>query len=149
MPLVTKLSDACDALVDLFSANIEDLAIGDGGIFYGDQERIPTSPAICVEPNEKRSSLYGGGRMTEVTLSVYVLVYHSEVRSLQDNRRDADKLAEDVTDLLNADATFSGRATHCYVTSVQSGYSTKTNTTMRSSRIVFELTSQERLPQNL
>lgn len=148
MSLAVRLSDVCDRLVLLFEDNAVDLGIADGGIFYGDQERIPVSPAVCVEPDVKKSELYGAGRMTEVNFRIYILVYHSELRNVQSNRRDADILAEDITDLLNADATFFGLAIHCYVSEAQSGYSNKQNTTLRSTRIQFELKSQERLPNN-
>ena len=124
------------------------LGIADGGVFYGDQERIPASPAVCVEPNTKKVSLYGAGRMTEVFLEVYLLVYHSEIRDLQSNRRDADRLAEDIATLVNTDGTFFGLAIHCYVTEMQSGYSNKQNTTLRSTRITFQVETQERLPNN-
>lgn len=148
MPLATKLSEVCDALVELLRDASEDLGIAEGGVFYGDQERIPVSPAVCVEPNTKKSVLKGAGRMTEVDLEVYLLVYHSDIRNVQANRRDADKLAEAIADLVNVDGTFSGLAIHCYVSESQSGYSNKQNTTLRSTRVTFALTSQERLPNN-
>jgi hypothetical protein len=148
MALAVKLSEVCDDLITMLAAQAEKYGIPDEGIFYGDQERIPVSPCICVEPYTKAATLYGAGRMTEVILQVYVLVYHSEIRDLESNRRDADRLAEDLSDLLNYDATFGGRAIHCFVSEVQSGYSQKQNTTVRSSKITFEVRSQERLNNN-
>jgi hypothetical protein len=148
MALVTKLSEACDVLVQLFEDQAESLGIAEGGVFYGDQERIPVSPAVCVEPNVKKSALYGAGRMTEVALQVYVMVYHSELRDVGSNRKDADLLAETITDLLNSQANFYGNAIHCFVSEVQSGYSQKQNTTLRSTRVTFDIQSQERLPNN-
>lgn len=149
MTLATKLSEVCDALVFKLEVAAPELGIADKGVFYGDQARLPVSPAVCVEPNEKRTNLYAVGRMTEVTLSVYILVYHSDVKDVASNRRDADILAEDISDLLNADAKLDNTAIHSYVTNVQSGYSTKANSTMRSTRITFEIETQERLPQDL
>jgi hypothetical protein len=146
MTLATKLSEVCDRTVLLFREQAEGLGIEESAIFYGDQERIPISPAVCVEPGEKKVELYGAGRMTEVNFVVYILTYHSELRDLESNRRDADRLAETITDLLNADAGFFGLAIHCFVSNVSSGYATKTNNTLRASRITFELKSQERLP---
>lgn len=147
--MITTLSEACRDIVSNMTARAESLGIAEGGVFYGDQVRLPVSPAICVESNEKRVALYGAGRMTDIVLSVYILVYHSEVRDIESNREDADVLAEAICDVLNADAKFGDKATHSYVTNVQSGYSTKANNTMRSTRITFEIESQERLPQNL
>lgn len=148
MPLVTKLSEVCDKLVLVLEGEAENLGIAEGGIFYGDQERLPVSPAVCVEPYTKKAEVYGAGRMTEVNFLVYILVYHSEIRDLSTNRRDADRLAEAIADLLNSVANFYEMAIHCFVSESQSGYSQKQNTTLRSTRITFEVKSQERLPNN-
>jgi len=148
MALLTEMSELCDMLIALFIEEAEGLQVEEAGIFYGDQERIPTSPAICVEPDDKKSDLYGAGRMTEVDFVVYILCYHSELRAIQSNRRDADRLAERVTTLLNSNANFYGRAIHCFVSANSSGYATKQNNTFRANRITFNLKSQERLPNN-
>lgn len=149
MPLAVDLSTVGDWGVALMQANAQSLGIPDNGIFYGDQERIPVSPTVCVETGDKKAGLYGAGRMTELKLTIYFLVYHSEIRAVQSNRRDADILAETIGKLLNSDATMGGLAIHSFVNQISSGYATKQNTTMRASRIEFEVTSQERLPNNL
>jgi hypothetical protein len=146
MALVTKLSEVCDRLVLLFRTQAPDLGIEEKAIFYGDQERIPISPAVCIEPGEKNVEMYGAGRMTELDLIVYVLAYHSEIQDLETNRRDADRLGETIADLLNADSNFFGLAIHCFVSNISSGYATKKGNTLRASRITFRLKSQERLP---
>lgn len=146
MPLATKLSTVCDALVALLEAQAETLGIAEGGVFYGDQARLPVSPAVCVEPGLKSATMYGAGRMTELTLTVTVLVYHSEIKSIASNRRDADTLAEAVASLIVKSPTFNGLVIHCMVREVESGYSVKDRTTMRSTRLQWTATSQERLP---
>lgn len=146
MPLATKLSEFADRMIVLLNENTEELEIPDDGIFYGDQTRIPTSPCICVEPSTKVPTLKAAGRMTDVVITLYILVYHSEIRELTANRRDADLLAEDICDLVNFDPNFFGLAIHCYVTDVTSGYSNKVNGTIRTTRITWEATTQERLP---
>jgi hypothetical protein len=148
MALATKISDFANKMVTLLEANAATLGIADGGVFYGDQLRVPVSPTVCVEPSSKTPTLYGAGRMTEVKIVLYLLVYHSDIRSISDNRRDADLLAEAICNLVNADGTFGGMCIHCYVNDVTSGFSTKTNTTMRATRITWEATTQERLPNN-
>jgi hypothetical protein len=148
MALVTKLTQICDWGTALIIANSEALGIPPNGVFYGDQTRIPCSPCVCVEPGDKKSDLYGAGRMTEVDFTIYFLVYHSEIKAVQFNRRDADALAESICTLLNADGTMGGIAIHSFASEVASGYSTKQNTVMRTSRITFTAKSQERLPNN-
>lgn len=146
--MITKLSEACDKLVLLFQEWSEDLGLAEGAVFYGDQTRIPNSPAVCVEPNEKQPELYGAGRLTKVNLQLFILVYHSEMANAETNRRAADRLGEEIADRLNAMPTFFGEAIHCWVSNLASGYSTKQNSVMRAVRVTFDITIQERLPNN-
>jgi hypothetical protein len=148
MPLLVHLSQVIDQVVDMLKEWSEDLGVGEEDIYYGDQERIPRSPTLCVEPAEKSPELYGASRMTKMDITCYVLVYHSEIKNVEENRRNADRLAERIADLLNEDGTFKGGAIHCWVSNIASGYATKQNTTMRASRITFSLTSRELLPNN-
>jgi len=148
MTLLIHLSQVCDDVVERLKDWSEDLNVGEGDIYYGDQERIPRSPTLCVEPGEKKPELYGAGRMTEMIITVYVLVYHSEIKNTEENRRNADKLAEAIADRLNAIPTLDGGAIHCWVSNISSGYATKQNSTMRASRITFDVQTQERLPNN-
>jgi hypothetical protein len=146
MTLATSLSTVCDALVSLLETNAEDLGIPVGGVFYGDQSKIPVSPAVCVEPDSKTSELYGAGRMTEVNFRVNILVYHSEIRNIESNRRDADLLAESIATLTHKDPTFGGLVIHCFTSEIQSGYATKDRSVIRTTRLTWTARSQERLP---
>lgn len=128
-------------------------ALGINAVFYGDQSRIPTTPVACVEPNTETSLLKGSGvtRATQVNLSCFVLLYGSIIQSGQINRAEVDQLAKEVKKVLNSDPKLQladgiERVIHCYVTSVQSGYTNKGNTVMQSARIEFEALSQELLP---
>ena len=135
MSLTDSLVTVVDAVVAKLEAAADDLGLTD--VFYGDQELIPRSPAACVETGTKDRSLRGATRRTDNAFTVYVLVYHSEVRSPQSNRRDADVLAESIETLLHQDKTLGGLVTHCYVTRLESGYSRKQNALLRSSRLTF------------
>jgi hypothetical protein len=150
MPLATKLSEVCDRAKLLLEDEAATLGIAEGCIFYGDQDRLPGYPAVCVEPDVKPVEMYGAGRMTQIVLRIYILVYHGEVKNSEStNRRDADILAETIADLFNADGTFFGLAIHAFVSEVKSGYSLKQQgTTVRSTRLQFDVKSQERLPNN-
>lgn len=146
MTFTDSLVTVVDAVTAKLESNVEALGLTD--VFFGDQDLIPRSPAACVEPGTKERDLQGANRRTENTFTIYILVYHSEVRSPQSNRRDADVLAEAIETLLHQDATLSGLVRHCYVVKVESGYARKQNGVMRSSRITFEASNMTRLPSS-
>ena len=133
----------CQYIVDKLVAHSEDLGIVD--VLYGDQERIAVSPSVCVEPGPKLRDLQGATRRTENRITIFVIVYHSEVRSTQSNRKDADALAEAVEAVLHLDPTLGGYVRHSYVTSIVPGYVTKANGPMRASRVTFEASNMTRI----
>lgn len=134
------------ALVTKFKNNSVVLGLADDSVYYGDQTLIPRSPTLCVEPDNKEQELRGGSRRVNATVRHYILLYHSEVRSPQSNRLEADQLAEAVEDLIHADATLGGLLIHSYVTGIDSGYPTKQGVQWRGSRITFEGYAVRQLP---
>jgi hypothetical protein len=144
MTLTHSLVEVTDYVVAKLEANRD--ALGLYAVYFGDQRQIPGTPVVCVEPDHKRNELISAFRKIEVVCVLQIIIYHSKVTDTQTNRRGADILAEDIEDLLHADPQLGGLAIHCYVTSVNSGYSTKADALMRSCRIQFEVESQNQLP---
>jgi len=146
MPLTASLVAICDALKTKLETN--STILGLKAVYYGDQDKLPVSPVVCVEPDTKVRDLKGVPRKTEVTVTVYLMVYHSEITDVQTNRYSADELAEAVETLVHQDPQLDGLVVHCMITRVESGYSNKANSIMRSSRLTFEATTQELLPMS-
>jgi hypothetical protein len=145
VPTVTdKLTVYTQALVDKFTANAVSLGIQD--VFYGDQNKVPRSPAVCVEPNDKGRDLVGAPRYTETILSVYVIIYHAVVQDEQVTRKQADLFAEAVEDLIHLDPQLGGLVIHCMVTSSQSGYAVKARSLFRATRMIVEGKVRKTLP---
>lgn len=142
--LATTLTEVCEYVETLLRTNQSLLGLEE--VFYGDQAKIPVTPVACVEPGEKRSSWKGAQRMARVEFEGYVLVYSCVVGTPQDNRKFADKLADDIAALISSHAQFEGLVISNLVTNVESGYVDRGSTTMRSSRITFQALSQELLP---
>lgn len=115
-------------------------------IFYGDQERIPRTPAACVEPGEKRRQLNGMPRKTQVDMTVYIIVYHYRISSLEEVREDNDELAELIETAVHVDAQLGGNVVDSMVTSIESGYQVKGKSLFRASRLTIEARSQALLP---
>jgi len=109
------------AVRDKIEDNLAALGIVD--VYFGDQNKIPRVPAACVEPVDKTRELAGVPRRTDNELQVYIL-----------------------ETLLHADAQFGGLVIHSLVTSIESGYSHRTGTLYRSSRLTFVGTTKTNLP---
>jgi hypothetical protein len=144
MTLTASLAQVSEALFTKFETNKASLGIE--AVYYGDQNRLPVTPALCVEPDAKQNTLKSALRVIAIEFKVYILIYHSSVTSPQDNRRAADALAEATETLIHADRTLGGLVTHCMVDEVASGYVTKNNSLMRASRLSFSAISQNQLP---
>lgn len=144
MPLTDKLSVVSQALVDKIRTNQAGLGIN--AVYYGDQDKIPTTPIACVEPDAKTNTLKSAQRMILIDFTAYILLYHSSVVSPQVNRSESDELAEAVETLIHADRTLGELLIHCMITNVASGYANKAGSLVRASRLTFNGQSQALLP---
>jgi len=144
MTLTNSLVAFADAVKALIEANMDDLGIE--WVFYGDQQKLPGSPVVCVEPDLKTNDLHAAKRQVEIVLRCQVLVYTSEVTSGEENRRNADLLSESIEAVLHLDPTVGGLCIHSIVDSVTSGYASKAGTLVKADRIQFSGLSQSRLP---
>lgn len=154
-PLTHSIPTYTTALKQLVDNNLDTLGVK--MTFYGDQERLPTTPIVCAEPGNKSQIYKGGGinRQLGVTIISYLLVYSSLVASPQTNRIDSDILAENIEALIHQNRTLKNLITsqgsddlviECHVSEVQSGYVLKQNSLVRSSRITVEALTQNLLP---
>lgn len=144
MTLATTIPEVAEYLFDKLETNKE--ALGIQQVFYGDQNRLPVTPAACIEPGSKKNTLKSAFRVVSIDFEVYILLYHSSVTSPQDNRRAADAMAEAVEVLIHADKDLGGLVIHCMIDEVASGYVSKGSTLMRASRLTFSALSQNQLP---
>jgi hypothetical protein len=120
-------------------------------IVYGDQEIIPRSPYICVEPGNKTRNLEGAPQQVRNTFVVYILVYVSGPEKLL-ARAQCDELAEAVETLLHKDLQLNNGVPspggdiviHGYCTNFESGYAFKPGL-VRTVRIAWEGTTKLRL----
>lgn len=154
MPNTDSLAVVTQYLYDKILANRTALGLPTGAditnVFYGDQDLIQFTPAICIEPDTKRRTLNGVRRRTENEFRVGILIYEGDHTDPQKNRKATDLLAEAVETLIHADATFGTNPNqlviHSLVESIESGYKKKGNSTIRMSRLMVIATSQTMLP---
>jgi hypothetical protein len=146
--LTFSMVDVIDYIIQKLKTNSDALGIESEDVYYGDQARLPRSPAICVEAGTKTKNLgaTAAARRTDNTFVIFIMIYHGEVRSPQLNVRDADRRAEMVELLLDQDPRLAGLVIHGYVTEVTSGIRSKANSPYRSSRVRYEGMSKTMIP---
>lgn len=132
-------------LQELIEANKTGLALGDK-VYYGDQEKIPFTPTVCVEAGDKRRELNGAPRRVMTPMISYILVYASKVGETGENRLTADRLSEQIETLIHANRTLDGRVIHSLVTAIEFGYLMRGNSLFRTSRLTVEGRQQVQLP---
>ncbi len=115
-------------------------------VWFGDQDRIPRTPAVAVEPGETSRELNGAPRRVEEQHTVYLLIYHNKVQSGSQSRLEAQQFAEVVEDFLHNDPTLGGLVIHSFATANESGFSSRKGTTLVTNRVTFTATSQRQLP---
>lgn len=120
-------------------------------VFYGDQDRIPHTPSVCVEPNAMQRNLEGAPNMTMNEFEVFILVYHNAVQELQKARKEVDQVAYDISKLIHQDLQLkNGGATpnviHGFIRAQESGYTFKQNTLFRSARLTYYCKNKTSLP---
>ena len=142
--LTSSLHDFSEYLFNTLTAASVDLGLQ--AVYYGDQNKLPVTPVACVEPEQKVRTLSDAQRGTTVDFTVSIYIYHGAIDSVQENRRNADRMADKVEEVLHRDLTCGGLVIHSYAESIESGYSQKAGSIQRTSRIVFTGRSKHRLP---
>jgi hypothetical protein len=125
------------------------------GVSYGDQEKIPASPWLCIEPNDKvRDWPPTPTDMTEVQLQCIIFVYHTNVTGGNEQTRyECDVVAEAVEEYFNVnhrqlrDESGNDLVIYSYCIRNESGYTTRNRTMYRASRITWQARSKMRLTQ--
>lgn len=150
MALSNSIVELSEYWYDKLIDNKSNLGLAD--VFYGDQEKIPSTPVVCVEPGYKTNLLDLGAmaRKLNIEFNLSFLIYHSFITSPQENRRGADLLAEAVESMVHSDKQAGTQPNnlviHGYCTSVESGYTTKGNSLLRSCKVMYYAKSQVILP---
>jgi hypothetical protein len=145
MPLTDSLATVTRYLFDKFDSLQDALGLQD--VFYGDQDSIPRSPCLCVEPGPKNRVIGGVNRRSDNTFYIYLILYHSEVRSSQANMEEVTLLAEQIEAVVHQDPRLGGLVTHCFCSEVAPGYARKaTGGPMRAARITVEAMDKTNIP---
>jgi hypothetical protein len=139
-------SEVAQRIYALLKANKVSLLTADGMVLYGDQNRVPVTPTLCVEAGATTRVLAGvaaGGR-TENQHICYLLLYYAKVDSNQETKLACEQTAEAIARFLDQNLTLElnsdgGIVIHGYVSNIDPGYSFKNKgeTLMYSVRLTW------------
>lgn len=121
------------------------IAVDSADIYYGDQEKFPRTPSICVDPGNLKRDLQGVSYRTDNSFVLYIIIYHAKIQDNQLTRKEVQQISEAVETLLHQDPQLGGYVIHSYCTLNESGYVYRQNTMYRTNRITFEPYSKTRL----
>lgn len=116
----------------------------EAGIFYGDQDKIPVTPSICIEAgatNRDLVSAMGPQGRVENEFTTYILVYYAKWDGNEEVKYAAELVAETTAHFLDANPRLvlgdgpDGKLIHGYVRTVDHGYTRKNNSLMYGSRL--------------
>jgi len=135
-------SEVANRIYDILVANKVALYGADAMLFYGDQDRIPVSPTICVEAGTVERPIAGAmgpqGRV-ENAFTTYILIYYARVQDVETTKREMEAIAEATATYLdnNPRLTLTGddKLIHGYCRTIDHGYARKNGTLMFGSRL--------------
>lgn len=124
-------------------------------VYYGDQDKLPAVPAVCIEPISKvRSWPPTPSDVTQNTLSVAIYIYHASqdpTSGPEETRYIVDRLAETIEEFLNVnhrqlrDANGNDLVIYSYVVENESGYTYRKGSTYRTARLTWRGLTKTRL----
>lgn len=157
--IVSSLTDSLDTLVqyqvDKFKTAASAGLITDksglvvltpDNVWYGDQNKLPAVPALCIEPSSRPRTLEGVSYRTNNDFQVYFMWYHADVtQSNQNTRQQVQQLSEAGEALIHKDPQCNldtgggpgGLLIHCFCQLNESGYTYRSNTLYRTNRVTF------------
>jgi len=146
MTQMANLLEFSESIEQLLIAHKDDLDLQE--IYFGDQDRIASTPAACIEPMTKDNNISpnAASRILTPILEVVVIVYHSAVQSTQQNVREVIAMAQNIEDLINNQINFGGTVISSYVARLESGFITKAGTPMRATRLSVIAKTRRTLP---
>jgi hypothetical protein len=132
-------------------------ALGLQDVFYGDMDLIPRTPAACIETGPLVRQLTGAMARVDNSFTIYIMVYHGKVQDVQLNKLQCDQFAVAIQNKLHTDLRLddpsvdatvtrgNGLVYYGMVTGIEPGYTIRSKSLMRTSRITWEGNSKTNL----
>jgi hypothetical protein len=129
------------------------VALGLRAVYYGDQNLIPETPSVCVQPAELNRTLRGANWQVDNFIDVFIIVYHGEVQSKQVNQEECDARTVAIEAFLHTDHYLSNigidaqapLVTQGFVTNITPGTIRRDNKLQFASRLRYTAQSVTRI----
>jgi hypothetical protein len=147
---MATLTDSADVIATYIfnmlnaSANKTALAVQD--VWYGDQELLPRTPAVCVNPGTKKRQFSGATFRTQNDIETYVLVYFGKIQDVQANLHGATQLADSIETLVHSDLKLGGNVIAVLCTQNEPGMINKAGVWMMGARLTFQSMTKTTFP---
>lgn len=133
--------------------NANKASLGIQNVYYGDQELIPKTPSVCVQPGNLVRTLSGALWQADTITSILIMVYHGEIQSKQINQAECDAFAIAIEDFLHTDHYLSNVAidaqapliTSGFVSSIEPGSIRRGGKLMFATRLTYTAFSKTRI----
>jgi hypothetical protein len=139
LPVLTKQpSVVVQYIQNLLKADVNIQTLGVRDVFYGDQIKVPRTPAIAVESGITTRVPYEASLRTQNRFPVYILCYYGKIQDIQANRLQSDQLAEAVDVALTTDPRLGGLIVFGYIAAIDPGIAVRSGAMLRATRITFD-----------
>lgn len=151
MTLAAYPSQVAQRIFDIIQGKKVTLLGAAGSLYYGDQNKLPTTPTVCVEAGTTDRDLKAAQFMVLNTHECYILVYHSKVQPIETNKKESEVIAEGIAKELDGNPTLIGPAnepgivTNGFCSRIDPGYAVKDGTLYKAVRIQWNGTTKTRL----
>lgn len=115
-------------------------------VWFGEQNKIPRLPAVCVMGDTRQREDRGAPRLVTNTFSVRCDLYVVKVEPTESMHQQVLTLADDLEVVLHADLTFDGVVLGSLVRSSEIGIADKSGTRYHTARLTLELVNRTMLP---
>jgi hypothetical protein len=136
-------------IADLLSANKASLPTPVQDVWYGDQQLLPHTPAICVAPGMKTREFQGASLRTLNVFETLVWVYFCKLQDVQENLHGCTAVMDAVDYMVQtnngSDNTLGGIVTSVICMQSEPGIATKQGALMMAARLAFRSQSKTML----
>lgn len=134
MPLTDKLAVVTQAVVDHLK-NASDYPVPPDDIHYGDRNKIPRYPAVCIFSGGKDRELGGNTQRTENNITVFLIIYYAGADSVGADTKAVDELTDLTEEVLHRDLQMRGTVTSGYVRTIDPGFAVRSGALIKATRI--------------
>ena len=133
-----NLSEIITAVKNVYEAAQYNLGLK--SVFVGDQELVPNTPCLCIEPQGVDRESTGLSFQTTNHFSLYLILYHGIIQDSQKNIQECLEFAELVSDELHKDVNknLGGLLIHGYVTSSKAGIAPRNKNWWYATRMTYQ-----------